>query len=234
MENLTQQRVIRSRHAHSMNTELLKHIPLFTGLSDDVLATITAHAAVRAYRKNTIILDRGDETSSLFVVISGKVKIYIADADGKEVMLSEQGPGQYFGELALLSNSPRTASAITLEESRIMVLSKAEFKKCLSLRPDISLNLIYALVERVCALTDNVSDLALLDIYGRVVKVLLKNAEEKNGVQVIDDLSQQGIASRVGASRAMVNRIFKDLKTGGYISIKGKSITIHKRLPEHW
>ncbi len=213
---------------------MLNNIPLFSGLSQKELETIKSHSTVRVYRKNTIILNKGGESGSLYVILSGKVKVYISDEDGKEIVLNIQGPGAHFGELALIGELPRSASVMTLEDSRLMILTRREFLDCLSDHPNIALNLIHSLVNRVCALTDNVSDLALLDIYGRVVKTLLRNARERDGQLMVENLSQHDIAGIVGASRTMVNRIFKELKAGGYVALKGKCILIHKKLPSHW
>ena len=213
---------------------MLDKISLFSGLQLEELETIKSHSIVRIYRRNTIILNKGSESSSLYVILSGKVKVYISDEDGKEIVLNIQGPGAHFGELALIGGLPRSASVMTLADCKIMILTKHAFLECLSQHPNIALNLINSLVSRVCELTDNVSDLALLDIYGRVVKTLLRNAREIDGEFMVENLSQHDIASIVGASRTMVNRIFKDLKAGGYVALKGKRIVIHKKLPEHW
>ncbi|MEN8133814.1 MAG: Crp/Fnr family transcriptional regulator [Pseudomonadota bacterium] len=216
------------------NQDFLSEVPLFSGLPNAALITIAKHAQYRTYRKQTVIVDKGDDTSALFVIASGRIKIFIADDDGHEIVLNEQGPGEHFGELALLSDSPRTASAMTLEDSALWVLHKQAFLDCLAQYPGITLNLIRSLADRVCRLTDNVSDLALLDIYERVVRLLLRSAEHRGVTDVVENLSQQEIANRVGASRAMVSRIFKDLRIGGYISVKGRRILIHKKLPPAW
>lgn len=213
---------------------VLNDISIFNGLSQKELETITSHSVVRIYRKNTVILNRGGESSSLYVILTGKIKVYISDEEGKEIVLNIQGPGAHFGELALLGGQPRSASVMTLDESKIMILTKSAFLTCLSAHPNIALNLIHSLVNRVCELTDNVSDFALLDIYGRVVKMLLRNAEDHDGQLAVENLTQQDIAGIVGASRTMVNRIFKDLKVGGYIALEGRRIVIRKKLPAHW
>ena len=213
---------------------MLNKISLFSGLHQQELETIKSHSMVRTYRRNTIILNKGGESSSLYVILTGKIKVYISDEDGREIVLNIQGPGAHFGELALIGGLPRSASVMTLENSKIMILTKHAFLECLSQHPNIALNLIHSLVNRVCELTDNVSDLALLDIYGRVVKALLRNARKINDEMVVENMSQHDIAGIVGASRTMVNRIFKDLKAGGYVALKGRRIVIHKKLPSHW
>ncbi len=213
---------------------MLANVPLFQGLSEEELHTIELHAAPKAYRKNTVIIEQGDESNSLYVIVSGKVKVYVSDEQGKEIVLNTQGPGEHLGELALLGDSPRTASVVTLEDTRFLVITKRAFLECLSKNPTITLNLIKVLVQRVKALTENVSNLALRDVYGRLTKTLVDHATEQDGKLVTEPLTQQDIANLVGSSREMVSRIFKDLRAGGYITVEGKRIVINKKFPSHW
>jgi len=198
---------------------MLGNIPLFSGLSDEDLRTIEQHAVPKSYRRNTVLIEKGDETTSLYVIVSGRVKVFVADETGKEIVLNTQEEGEHFGELALLGDTRRTASVMTVDDSKFLVITKKAFLQCLSTHPNIALNLIRALVERVRALTDNVSNLALRDVYGRLTAALMENAKEEDGKLMTDRLTQQEIASLVGSSREMVSRIFKDLKAGGYITV---------------
>ena len=214
---------------------MLNTIPVFAGLGDKQLATIEQHMVSRTYPKNTIIVNEGDQSDSMYVIKSGKVKVFCSDEDGKEVILNEQGPGEYFGELSLIDDMERSASVMTTEKSTLMIFSKADFKKILKEEPEIALTLLRDLTMRVRALTENVRNLALLDVYGRVAKTLLNKAEEKDGEYVIEGkLTQQDIANRVGASREMVARIMKDLSVGGYITNESKRIVIHGKLPANY
>ena len=153
---------------------------------------------------------------------------------GKEVILNTQEAGEHFGELALVRESPRTSSVITLEDCKFLVLSKARVPGMPVRHPSIAFNLIRALAERISALSDNVSSLALLDVYGRVAKVLAEHSTEQDGKRVTEPLTQQDIANMVGASREMVNKIFKDLKQGGYISVDEHRVILHRTLPARW
>jgi CRP/FNR family cyclic AMP-dependent transcriptional regulator len=199
------------------------------------LALIAEHGTLRTYPKHAVLISEGDRSDSLYVIRSGRVKVYVGDADGKEVILSIQGPGEYFGELALIDDAPRSASVVTLDKSQLCVVSRGDFQRCLAQNPRIALEIIRALAARVRALTENVRDLALLDVYGRVARTLLKLATEREGERAIEQrLTHQDIANMVGASREMVSRIMKDLVDGGYIRIKNKMITIPGRLPPAW
>jgi len=213
---------------------MLENVSLFSGLSKEALEEIQQHGSVKSFKKNTVVINQDDETDSLYIILSGSVKIYVSGADGREVVLNHQGAGEYFGDLALIDKQPRVASVMTTEPSRFMIISRDDFMRCLSSNPEIALNLIKPMTSRIRMLAQNVSNLALLDVYGRVARTLLQAATEQNGVLMTDKLTQQEIADMVGASRAMVSRILKDLKAGGYISIEKKRITIQQKLPERW
>ena len=218
----------------SSAVSMLENVPLFSGLSAEELTTIEAHGVIRSHRKNTIIIHKGDETDSLYLILAGRVKVFLADETGKEIILNTQTAGDHLGELALVRESPRTSSVMTTEDSKFLVLSKSAFQECLSRHPNIAFNLIGALAERISELSDNVSSLALLDVYGRVAKVLVERSTEQDGERATERLTQQDIANMVGASREMVSKIFKDLKAGGYISVEDQRVILHRKLPSRW
>jgi CRP/FNR family cyclic AMP-dependent transcriptional regulator len=214
---------------------MLEKAALFSGLSPDQLQALETRANTKSYRRNTIIIEKGDDSSAMYVLVSGKVRVYVSDDDGKEVVLCViDEPGSHFGELALLGDTTRTASVMTLEDSRFLVIPKQEFLGCLADNPHIAFHIIRYLVDQVTALTDRVSALALNDVYGRVAATLADQAREENGRLLTPRLTQQEIAQMVGASREMVSRIFKELRTGGYIDVEDKRIVIQKRLPARW
>jgi CRP/FNR family cyclic AMP-dependent transcriptional regulator len=203
-------------------------------LNDAELSVIGAHAVARGYPKHAIIVNEGDATDSLYIILEGRVKVFVSDDEGREVVLSTQGPGEYFGEL-VLDEGPRSASVMTLEPSRFLVVPKADFRDFVCKNPAFALSVIDKLIHRVRALTERVKTLALMDVYGRVARLLLELAEERDGVMVIEErLTQQDIANRVGASREMVSRILKDLSVGGYISQSRERIVLLKKPPAHW
>ena len=214
---------------------MLSNVSLFSDLPDADRNAIAGLATIRSFPRNTIIISEGDDSDSMYVVLSGKVKVYLSDDEGKEIIINILKEGDYFGELALLDESPRSASVMTLEDSKLAVLSKAAFEECLKSNPEIALEVIKGLSARLRNLTDNVKSLALMDVYGRVARTLLDMSETQGGVQVIKQkLTQRDIASMVGASREMVSRILKDLSIGGYITIENKTITINEKLPHGW
>jgi CRP/FNR family cyclic AMP-dependent transcriptional regulator len=198
------------------------------------LKALGEQGSVKAYPKNTIIVSEGERSESLFIILSGKVKVFLADEEGKEVLLSTQGPGEYFGEM-ILDEGPRSASVMTLEPSRFAVITTEQFKQFLAKNPEAGLELVKSLIHRVRALTKTVGNLALLDVYGRVARLLLDLATEVDGRQVITEhLTQQDMASRVGCSREMISRIMKDLRVGGYIKMDGEDLIVAKTPPRNW
>jgi CRP/FNR family cyclic AMP-dependent transcriptional regulator len=203
-------------------------------LSADELAAIAKDGIPRAYPKNTIIVAEGDRGDSLYIVVEGRVKVFVSDENGKEAVLNVQGPGEYFGEMPL-DDGPRSASVMTLEPSRFLVVPRQHFREFLVKNPTFAVRVIEKLIHRVRVLTENVKSLALMDVYGRVARLLLELAEERDGRRLIPErLTQQDIANRVGASREMVSRILKDLSVGGYITQTATGIVIHKRPPARW
>ena len=211
-----------------------KQRPPFLGLSEQDIAALSRRAVTRAFPKNTIILNEGDQTDSLYIILSGRVKVFLANEEGKEIVLDTQGPGEYFGEM-VLDEGPRSASVMTLEPCRFQLIPKDDVKAMLQSHPDFAMHLVRKLIYRGRVLTEHVKSLALQNVYGRFAKLLNEMAVPQDGKRVLQEkLSQQEIANRVGASREMINRIVKDLTTGGYISVEGQRIVILKSLPANW
>ena len=212
----------------------LKNIPTFRGLREDKLRALAAKAVMKSVPKNVVVITEGEFTQSLYVILSGKVKVYLSDRSGKELVLDVKGPGEYFGEMAL-DEGPRSASVITTEPCQFAVISMDDFKAVLIEEPEIALQVINNLIHMTRGLNQNVRSLALLDVYGRVARMLLDSAVEQGGNHVIPEkLTQQEMASKLGTSREVINRILRDLTTGGYIKVEDKKITIIKRLPSKY
>ncbi len=212
----------------------LKDIPPFRGLREEKLRALAAKAVLQSVPKNVTVIIEGEFTRSLYVILSGKVRVYLNDENGKELVLDVKGPGEYFGEMAL-DEGPRSASVVTIEPCQFAVISMPDFRAVLIEQPEIALQVIKNLIHMSRGLNEHVRSLALLDVYGRVARMLLDLAVEQGGNHVIPEkLTQQEMASKVGTSREVINRILRDLTTGGYIKIEEKKITIVKRLPSKY
>ena len=203
-------------------------------LTQETLRAIATSGIVRQFPKNTILINEGDVGDSLYIVLTGKVKVFASNEAGKEVVIDFHGPGQYVGEMSL-DGEPRSASVMTMEPTSCAVVSRANFREFVLAHPEFALNLIERLIQRVRRTTESVKSLALSDVYGRLVRLLTGLAKDVDGVQVVPEkLTQQDIAERVGASRDMISRLMKDLVGGGYLSVDERTITIRKKLPPAW
>lgn len=213
----------------------LKKVPFLSQESDESIEELSEHAKMARFAKRTFIITEGEDTDCLYILLSGKVRVFSSDDEGKEVTLFIQETSSYFGELALLGNEPRSASVMALEKTTCGVISKADFKIWLVKHPDVAFNLIHDLSHKVVQVSGKIKQLALLNVYERTIRTLLDLATEKNGVSVITEKpTQQELANMVGASREMVNKIMKELTKGEYIAINEKSLTIEKKLPASW
>jgi CRP/FNR family cyclic AMP-dependent transcriptional regulator len=211
--------------------EVLSNVPLFAGLGRAELAPLAAMTVARSYRGNVIVVGEGDRADTLYFVLSGRVKVYRATADGREIVLSTQGPGTYFGDM-ILDDGVRSAAVVTLETCRLASLSRIVFRDSLMEHPDAALALIKSLINRTREMNDRLRDLALVDVKGRVAKLLLSLAREVDGRLVIEEhLTQQEMGEQIGATREMVSRVLKDLRADNYVRFEGKRMVILRKPP---
>jgi CRP/FNR family transcriptional regulator, cyclic AMP receptor protein len=213
----------------------LKKIPLLSNLPTDALLALADKAKSAKFPKQATIIMEGDETSSLYIILSGKVRVFSSDDKSKEVTLLIQEPGSYFGEIALLSDEPRSASVVTLESTVCAMISKSDFINWLMIHPDVAISLLGVLSEKIRQLTDKVRVMALSNVYERAVKTLQAMAVVEGNISIIHNRpTQQELASMVGASREMINKIMHELTKGGYVTIEEKTLIINKKLPASW
>ena len=199
------------------------------------LRPLAQRGAVRSYKKNSVIINEGDVGESLFVLLQGRVKVYATDDTGREITYGNIDSGDYFGEMSL-DGGPRSASVITLESCVCSVVTRNSVREHLVAQPEFAMELVTQVIRRARSATETARQMALLDVYGRVISTL--ESEEGPGrpdapVQ-LQQITHQSIASRVGASREMVSRLLKDLEKGGYIALGVKKITLLRKLPARW
>jgi len=203
-------------------------------LRDDVLHTIAASGVVRSFPKQTVLIHEGDVGDSLYIILSGRVRVYASNAAGREVVLNFHGAGEYVGEMSL-DGAPRSASVLTMEPTTCAIVNRAQLRDFIAANPEFAQHLIHTLIRRARSATENVKSLALSDVYGRLVRLLNALAVEQGGNLVVHErLTQQDIADRVGASRDMIGKLMKDLVGGGYLAVEDRQITIIKKLPPGW
>jgi CRP/FNR family cyclic AMP-dependent transcriptional regulator len=207
---------------------------LLSGLEPSV-ARLASRGIVRNYRKNTIIINEGEPGDSLFVLLQGQVKVYATDENGREITYGTIDAGDYFGEMSL-DGGARSASVMTLEPCLCALVSRTSVQQHLADEPQFALQLVAQVIRRARSATETARQMALLDVYGRVIHTL----EGQHGPATMQapvqltQITHQQIASRVGASREMVSRLLKDLEKGGYVELGIKRITLKKKLPARW
>ena len=218
--------------AHAgVSTLLLRNVPLFAMLQESQISLLTSVVSRRSFARGTTIMAAGDVTDSLYLVISGRLKVMMSDDEGREVILSMLGPNEYFGEMGLIDDSTRSASVISLEACELLVLSKRDFRKCLSENFEMAMTVMRGLVKRLREADRKIGSLALMDVYGRVARLLLEMSEMIAGQHVVTrKIAKQDIAKMIGASREMVSRVMKDLQVGGYIDVRGNSIYLRDNI----
>lgn len=211
----------------NVSTLLLRNVPLFSVLPESQLALLTSVVSRKAFPRGTTIMAAGEATDSLYVVISGRLKVMMSDDEGREVILAMLGPGEFFGEMGLLDDSPRSATVVAVEACELLILSKKDFKKCLIENFEMAMTVMRGLVKRLREADQKIGSLALMDVYGRVARLLLDTAETIDGQKIVTKkLAKQDIAKMIGASREMVSRVMKDLQTGGFIEVRGATILV--------
>ena len=218
-----------------------------------VLRTLAMRGVVRSYLKKTILINEGDQGDSIFVLLKGSVKVFAMDPSGREITYGKIQAGDYFGEMSL-DGGPRSASVMTLEPCTCAVLTRRDLSEHLAAEPQFSLDLVVQVIHRARAATEIARSMALLDVYGRLAAVLQENLDKSHyqshsgfktkagqpaepallQPHILEPITHQDIAGRIGASREAISRILKELERGGYLIMSTKRITLLKKLPERY
>lgn len=210
-----------------------QQVTIFQGLGDDEINALSSAARRRAFRSGEVIFHRDDPGQVMYVIKEGKVKICLISPDGQEISLIVFGKGDYFGEFALLDGLPRSADAIALEKVECYTLQRSDFHSAIMKSPKIAIRVMEVLCERLRKTDQQVEDLIFLDVYGRVAKKLLELSDThglkvEDGIRIEVRLTQQELASMVGASRESVNKVLGYFTDKKYISTDKHRITLHR------
>jgi CRP/FNR family transcriptional regulator, cyclic AMP receptor protein len=208
----------------------LRKTRLFGDLDPDALARLADRAIERTYKKGQLIFYQGDPAEALFVVIEGQVKVVVVNEEGDEMLLVTLQPVDVFGEVALIDGEPRSASAETLEPTRVLVLTRGTFLEELRQSPAMTEPLLRSLGAVLRRLTEQAADLVFLDLHGRVAKLLVglaeKNEAGEGDIELDMNLTQSDLASMVGGSRQSVNQILRSFERRGYLEMHGRKLLI--------
>lgn len=211
--------------------ELLRSVPIFSDLDDTGIETLERVIARKVYPKDGVVFFENEPGDTLFMILFGRVKVTILGDDGREIILTVLGAGDFFGEMSLLDNEPRSATAIATEETELVSLLRSDFEMVLADNKEIALGLIRVLTQRLRRADQQIETLALLDVYGRVARLIVDLAREegrrlKDGRVAFRRATHQEIANRIGTTRETVTRILKDLERAGRIKVEGRELVV--------
>ena len=212
----------------------LRTVIPYNTLDERGLDSLANIAIRRTYKKNIVIIREGDDTNTMFILVEGEMRVYVEDEQGKQLTLRILKPRDSFGEVALIGNFPRTASVMTITDCVVAAFPRDKYLSFLEQHPKISLALARTLANMVRDTTEELSCIALFDVYGRVIHILEKYAVEADDHRLVPKFTHREIAGMIGSSREMVSKILKELEKGGYISMTDKHYVINKDLPTHW
>jgi CRP/FNR family cyclic AMP-dependent transcriptional regulator len=211
--------------------DVLGKLPLFAALDDDANVALRVAMRHENFSRGDVIFDEGDPGTKLFAVIEGKVKLARTAPDGRENLQAVLGPGEMFGELSLFDPKPRTAGAVALTDTVLASLAHEELRPWITGRPEVAVQLLQALAQRLRRTNDVLADLVFSDVPSRVAKALLGLADRfgqptNEGIHVAHDLTQEELAQLVGASRETVNKALADFSARGWIRIESRAVVI--------
>lgn len=209
--------------------DFLGTVPLFRDLDRAALKSFAEITREHRYGKGTMIVSEGDPGEALYIVRAGEVKVVLAAEDGREVILGVLGVGAHFGELALIDGRARSAHVIATQTSSLLILRRADFRRQVEAQPAVAWALLTELSRRLRQADGTIGSLVLLDVPGRVARVLVENATPGSPATLVKPLTHQVIAHMVGASRETVSRAMSEFQEQGWISVVRRTVTITDR-----
>ena len=217
-----------AKHSTTTDQELINALP-------PLIKALAQRGVIRQYRANTTLIEEGDRGDSLYVVLEGTVRIYCSEANGKEITLALYGPGEYVGEMSL-DGGLRSASVATETACVCALVSGMQLREHVTSNPEFALELIQRLIRRARLATDSARSLALMDAYGRLVRLFQQLVVSRaDGSRIVEEhLTHLAISKRIGCTRELVSRLLKDLETGGFITLEDKQFVLLKKLPARW
>lgn len=208
------------------NSDFLATVPLFGGLDASERQRFAEVTRERTYPKGSVILFENDPGDSLYIVRQGRVKVVLIGEDGREVILGVLGVGEHFGELSLIDQQPRSATVIAMEDASLLILHRDDFRRRVEASPAVAWALLTELSRRLRHADEQIGGLVLLDVPGRIARLLLDIAGEGNGRDIERALTHQTIAHMIGASRETVSRAMKEFQDAGWITVERRRISV--------
>lgn len=201
------------------NVELLRRVPLFSLLTEDQAKQVADAVVKRRFKRGDRIVEQGLKSNALYIILAGRARVLSTDARGREVILATLQQGDYIGEMSLIDNEPHSATVRAEVQTDVLMLGRAEFSRCMPDSSSMAYAVMRVLVQRLRQSLRNIESLALMDVYGRLARVLLESAEPNAAGELVihDKISRLDLAKMVGASREMVTRVMKDLEERGFV-----------------
>lgn len=213
----------------AQTADFLASVPMFNGLQRDELLKFAELTRERTYPKGSVILFQGDPGDSLYVLRQGRAKVVLIGEDGREVILGVLEPGAHFGELALIDDQPRSAHVIAMEDSQLLILRREDFRRRVEANPTVAWALLTELSRRLRRADQKIGGLVLLDVPGRISRLLLDLSAESSNGMIEKPLTHQTIAQMIGASRETVSRAMKEFQEEGLIRVERRRIAVANR-----
>ncbi|HTK49748.1 MAG TPA: Crp/Fnr family transcriptional regulator [Gemmatimonadaceae bacterium] len=213
----------------AQTADFLASVPMFSGLQRDELLKFAELTRERTYPKGSVILFQGDPGDSLYVLRQGRAKVVLIGEDGREVILGVLEPGAHFGELALIDDQPRSAHVIAMEDSQLLILRREDFRRRVEANPTVAWALLTELSRRLRRADQKIGGLVLLDVPGRISRLLLDLSAESESATIEKPLTHQTIAQMIGASRETVSRAMKEFQEEGLIRVERRRIAVANR-----
>lgn len=212
------------------NLELIRRVPLFSTLTQAQAESVADAVIKRRFKRGEVIVEQGKKSNFLAIVLTGRARVVTQDNRGREVILATMNPGDYIGEMSLIDNQPHSATVRAEVQTDVLILGRVEFARCLPENTSMAYAVMKGLVQRLRQADRKIESLALMDVYGRVARVLLEFAQEDSSGRLVirERVSRQDVAKMIGASREMVSRVMKDLEDRGFIEMTEDGSTIVK------
>jgi len=214
------------------NLELLRRVPIFSALTESQTVELASAVSKRRVKRGELIVEQGKQSRTLFVILSGRARVFITDQRERSVILAVLEPGDYIGEISLFDGQSHSANVQAEVQTDLLTLSHTEFKRCLAKHPAIADSVIKELAQRLRKANEKISSLALMNVYGRVAKLLVSFSEPAGDRLMVirHKVSRQDIAKMVGATREMVSRVMRDFENQGFTKTHSDgSISIRER-----
>ncbi|MGE0348657.1 Crp/Fnr family transcriptional regulator [Hydrogenophaga sp.] len=211
-------------------------VPLVSSPTNHHIEALAALGVSRRYRRGALLIQEGDTGDTLFIVLQGRLRAFVSDNQGRELTLGMYGPLEYVGEMSL-DGGPRSANVEAAEACTCSVVSRATLLDYIATHPEFALELMARLIRRARLATDSARSVALIDVYGRLVRLLneMATAPDAQGERPLKErVTHQQLAQHLACSREMVSRLLKDLEIGGYIAVRERWIVLCRPLPARW